>query len=264
MIPGFMDSEKRPLATEAAKREADVYDLLAWLEVNKNKVAIVAVALVALGFLVATMRYFGRQKEANASAELLALKPALVQNTNTPPPQASGFLKVAEEFKGTSAAERARLLAGSTLFTEGRYADAEREFSAFLAENQSSPWAASAAYGVAAAQEAAGKASEAQASYQQVVTGYPTSAVVREAKLALARIYETRDQPDQALRIYNELSTPPPGAQFGQGGDQLAAERKEALLRRYPNLEADKMTAAPAAAPAVSTNSASTNAAPAP
>lgn len=270
MISGFMSSEKQSPAVEGANRQADVYDLLAWLEVNKKKVGIAAAVLVALGFLFATIRHFKRQKEERASAELLALKPTLVQPTNSPPPQAAGFLKVAENYSGTSAAERARILAATTLFTEGRYADAEKEFSKFLQEFSGSPWAPTAAYGVAASQEAGGKANEAFASYQNVVTAHANSPVVSDAKLALARIYENRKQPEQALRLYNELTAPLPGEQPGQGGNPQAENRKEALLRAHPSLNTNAMAPAPlAVAPAApapaATNPvpAATNAAPA-
>jgi predicted negative regulator of RcsB-dependent stress response len=266
MISGFMSSEKQPPASEGVKREADVYDLLAWLEVNRKKVGVAAAVLVALGFLAATTRYLKKQKEEKASAELLALKPTLVQPTNTPPPQASAFLKVAETYGGTSAAERARILAATTFFTEGRHADAEKEFARFLLDFPNSPWAANAAYGVAASQEAGNKSNEAVASYQNVVAAHADSAVARAAKLALARLHESRQQPEQALRLYDELIAPRPGAMPGEGGSPEAELRREALLRAHPNLDPKRQAPAPpvisgpsAATPAPSTNAAATN-----
>jgi TolA-binding protein len=236
MISRFMSSEK-PLPPEikGAHRQADMYDLLAWLEVNKKKVAIAAVLLVVVGFIAATVRHMARQKELDASGELLALRVSLNPATNAIPTQPSAFLKIAEDYKGTSAAERARLLAATALYTEGKYAEAERAFSDFVKEFSGSPWAATAAYGVASAQEAQNKP-EAFASYQSVATAYANSAVVDDAKLALARIHETRKQPDQALRLYNELLAPRPGAQPGEPAHPLAAERKEALVRHHPEL----------------------------
>lgn len=244
MISGFMSSEKQPTGTPGGKREADVYDLLAWLEVNKKKLAVAAMVLVALGFVGATIRHFKKQKEAKANAALLALKPLLIYPTNATPPQASAFLKVAEEHSGTAAAERARILAATTLFTEGRYADAEREFARFVQELPNSPWVANAAYGVAAAQEASGKTNEAMASYQSLIAAHTDSPVAGDAKLALARMYEVRNQPEQALRLYNELTTPTPGAPPGELGNQTAFERKEALLRTNPHLDTNRVAAA--------------------
>ena len=244
MISGFMSSEKPlPQEIKGAHRQADIYDVLAWLEVNKKKVVIAAVALVIAGFTVATVRYMNEQKELNASGELLALRVSLNQPTNAVPVQPSALLKVGSDFKGTSAAERARLLAATAFFTDGKYSEAEREFSAFGREFPSSPFAATAAYGVATAQEAQGKA-EAQASYQKVATAYANSYVADDAKLALARIHESNKQPGQALRIYEDLLLPRVGAQPGEPANPEALSRKEALLRKHPELNTNKPPAA--------------------
>jgi TolA-binding protein len=237
MISRFMSSENpQPTETKAAQREKDVYDLLAWLEVNKTKVAIIAVALVIVGFAIATMRYMAQQKEARANADLLALKPLLTPPTNTAPVQASALLKVAQDHSGTSAGERARFLAANALFTEGKFADAEAAFKNFANEFPESPWRAAAAFGIAAAQEAQNKP-EAEASYRNVVTSHGKSAVADNANLALARIAEKKNQPAEALRIYNQILAPTPGVQPGQEmPNQRATQRKEVLLRAHPEL----------------------------
>jgi tetratricopeptide (TPR) repeat protein len=257
-----MSSEKPQPRDVGAQREADVYDLLAWLEVNKKKAAVVAVVLVVIGFAIATMRYMRQQKEENASGALLALKPTLTPQTNVPPPQASALLKVADEYSGTTAAERARILAATALFTEGRYADAEKEFSRFVKDFPESPWVAEAAYGVAASQEAQNKVTDAQASYQNVATAYANSSVADDAKLAQARIYEEQKKPDQALRLYNDLLAPRPGAQPGEMGNPAAFQKKEALLRLHPELNTNLTTRplpAPALEPAGTNTPAGTN-----
>ncbi|HEX7859702.1 MAG TPA: tetratricopeptide repeat protein [Verrucomicrobiae bacterium] len=239
----YMSSEQpQPTEVKGPQREKDVYDLIAWLENNKKTVISVALLLVAVGFAIATMRYLRDQKEVRASGDLLALKAALTVPTNTAPVQANALAKVAQEHSGTAAAERARFLAATALFTEGKFAEAETAFKNFLGEFANSEWRAAAAYGVATAQEAQNKP-EAQASYQQVTTAYAKSSVADDAKLALARMHEAKNQPADALRIYNELTAPKPGAQPGEPPNQVATERKEALLRKHPELN----TNAPAA-----------------
>lgn len=236
MISGFMSSEKpQPEPPKVAQREKDVYDLLAWVELNRVKVLTGAVILVAVGFGIATMRYMAEQKELKASGALLGLKATIQQNTNVPPVTAAALTKVAQEYSGTAAAERARILAASTLFTEGKYADAESAFKAFLNEFPESPWRATAAYGIATAQEAQNKP-EAVTSYQTVTTGYSRSSLADDAKLALARIHEQKNQFAEALRIYNELSAPVPGSTDQESPNRTASERKEALLRAHPEL----------------------------
>jgi outer membrane protein assembly factor BamD (BamD/ComL family) len=252
MISGFMSSETQPHNPDGMQRGADLYDVLAWLEVNKVKAAAVVVVVVVIGFAVAAVRYFKEQKEEKASAELLALRPTLATQTNVPPPQASALLKVAEQFPGTSAAQRARIFAATALFTEGKYADAEREFSAFAKEHADSPWAPEAAYGAAAALEAQNKLNEAQSAYQNVSAAYANSPVADEAKISLARVYELRKQPSEALRIYNELIAPKPGAQPGEPGNREAFLRKEALLRDNPSLDTNTPPPLRVSAPATS------------
>lgn len=233
MIPRLMNPDtQQPGNTGRPPRSADMYDALAWLEMNKMKVGVIAVIAVLIGFALATTRYLRQQKELNASTALLALRPALTPSTNVPAPQAAAFLEVANEFSGTDAAERARFLAASTLFQEGKYAEAEGSFQEFIQAHPNSPWAAAAAFGQAASLEALNKTNEAMAAYQQIATAYGNSAVVDDAKLAIARIYETRGEPQEALRVYSELS---PAAGEAPGNPQ-AQQRREALLMAHPNL----------------------------
>src|SRR5437762_408840 len=141
-------------------------DVLAWLEVNKKRVAIGAVLLLLAGFGIYIYNYVGEQKETNASAALIALHPPVNGSTNEPPVPASAFLKVAEEHSGTAAAERAILLAAGAYFAEGKYADAHTQFDRLLKQNPSSKWAPDAAYGIAASLESQGKRDEALTAYQ--------------------------------------------------------------------------------------------------
>ena len=248
MISRFMSSETpQPAEKKGPQREADVYDLLAWFELNKQKLLTAALILVALGFVIATMRYMRDQKELRASGELLALKASINPPTNTPPVQPSAFTKIAQDFSGTSAAERARLLAATANFTEAKYSEAEAAFKAFTSDFPNSEWRAAAAYGVAASQEAQNKP-EAVASYQSVVTAHGKAAVADDARLALARIHEQKNQPADALRIYNEMLAPKPGAQPGtEMPNRTATERKDALLRAHPELNTNTAPTMPTA-----------------
>jgi tetratricopeptide (TPR) repeat protein len=240
MICDFMDSEKQLTGkTGETSRPADVYDLWAWFEVNKLKVAVIAVVAIVVGFSVATYRYIVQQKELKASDALLALKPALIPPTNAAPLEATSFFKVADEYKGTDAAERAEFYGATVLFSQNKYAEAEAAFGKFLKEYEGTPWAAASTYGIAAAQEAQGKG-EALASYQNVFARFPQSAEADLAKMAVARIYEAKNQPDQALRIYNELTLTKPGAAGPMANPEIL-QKKEALLRKYPNLNTNNV-----------------------
>lgn len=242
-----MTPEKQQPGSGGARREADIYDLLAWLEVNKVKVAVIAGILILIGFAVMVVRYNQEQKELKASTALLELRPTLTPQTNRPAIEPAAFTEVAENFSGTRAAERARFLAASALFAEGNYAEAAAAFSEFKAQNADSPWAAAAALGEAAALEAQEKVDEAFAAYQQVASQYASSAVVDDAKLALARIHEQRNEPEQALRIYNEMAPAPVPGTAPAPSNPEAMARKAALLKLHPELDPDRLAPAPVA-----------------
>src|SRR5689334_17716787 len=120
MVFGFMSSEtpqkevRKPVKSAQRlepqlepARETDIYDLMAWFEVNKRKVGVVVLAAVVIGFAIYTWTYLKGQKDLKASTALLDLRPSMGASTNTPPVPASSFDKVAAEYPGTSAAERA-------------------------------------------------------------------------------------------------------------------------------------------------------------
>jgi TolA-binding protein len=276
MVFGFMSSEtpqpgketKKPVIKSAQRlepavapeREADIYDVLGWLDVNKKKIGVVALAAIVIGFAVYTWTYLNDQKGLKASTALLDLKPSMSTPTNTPPIQASAFEKVASDYPGTAPAERAEILAATSLFTEGKYPEAHARFSKFLNDHPQSPWASEAQYGIAASLEAQNKPTEAAAAYQNVFTAYGSSSVAGDAKLALARLYEAQQKPEQALRLYNELLPSGPAASRMPGRSE-AYTKREALYKQFPWLNTNKPMASlsPMVIPSGATN---TNAAP--
>src|SRR4051812_3812574 len=111
---------------------AGFYEFLAWLDLNKKRIATVLGAAIAVGFVVYVYRYFREEKETKASSALIALRPPLSGGTNVPPPAPSSFLAIANDYSGTAAAERAHLLAAAALFDDNKYADAQKEFEGFV------------------------------------------------------------------------------------------------------------------------------------
>ncbi|MDX1953773.1 MAG: tetratricopeptide repeat protein [Verrucomicrobiota bacterium] len=210
---------------------AGMYDFLGWIEVNRNKIATALVIAVAVGFVFFFMRHRKNVKEAEASTQLLALRPALNAGTNAVPVSASAYQKVAEEFAGTRAAERALLLAATALFTESKYAEAQAAFEKMLKQNPNSIWAPQAAYGVATSIEAQGKQDQALQEYRNIVSRYPNSGVIGDTRLALARIYESKKQPELALTEYDQLTR---GSDAFGGGEVMTLRQN--LLKNYPHL----------------------------
>jgi predicted negative regulator of RcsB-dependent stress response len=208
------------------------YRALAWIEANLKPLIIAFIAIVIVGFSIAAYRWQNERTERAASDALLRLKSPARSAESESGPDASAYLKVAEEYRGTSAARRALLLAASAMFAQNNYADAQAQFEKFSREHSQSSLAPIAAYGAAASMEAQSRADEALAAYQNLSVRYPNSPLSNDAKLSMARIHEIKGQPEQALRIYNELIKP-----IGQreAGNE-AMQRREYLLVRNPEL----------------------------
>lgn len=223
------------MSSETTQQNFTAYEILAWLETNKKALVIGFVAAVIVGSGIAIYRWKTEQTELAASDALLKLKTALSSSDTTNPPPATDFLKVAESYSGTSAGERALLLAASRFFAEGKYPEARANFSRFAREYPQNPFAATAAYGVAACLEAEGRQDEALADYQNLSVRYPNSSVLDDGKLAAARIYEAKKQPESALRVYDELARAATLAGSGSAAVE-AMQRREALLAQHPGL----------------------------
>lgn len=221
------------------------YDFLAWLEANKNKLIIGAVALVVLGFGAAYVKWQNEQTELAASDALLQLRAPLGSLDQTKAPTTDDFLAVASKYPNTIAAERAELLAAGALFAEGKYTDAAAKFQNHYRDYPNHSLAATAAYGAAASLEAQGKPAEALSAYQSILTQHPNASFLDDVKLAIARLYEASEQPELAYKTYDELTQGPSNSRSVE-----AIARKERLSAQFPALaETSASTATNAAAP---------------
>jgi predicted negative regulator of RcsB-dependent stress response len=218
------------------------YNFLAWLDRNRKAVLLGTLIVLAVVVGAAVMSWKRGQNELAASRALFALPPVVAMRDQArPSPEA--YLEVARQHSNTSAADRALLLGAGLLFEQGRFADAQAKFEQFLNENPDSPYQSQAALGVAASLEGQGRAEQAIARYREVITRYPNEPAAPQAKLNLARIYAA-NQPEEALRLYDELIRPPGTAGFNAWSNE-AAERRRRLVQQHPELAA---AAAPAPA----------------
>ena len=216
-------------------------EILAWLEVNKIKVAIGAAAVAALIAIYFLMNWQAAQRSIAANASLFALaKPRGAEGVK-PPVDPEAYLRVASEYPGTEAAGRALLLAAGAYYTDGDFGKAETAFEAFLREYGDGPFAAVAGFGIAACRDARGMAGDAIISYQDVFTRYPDSAVVPQARLAVGRLYEGQGDFEEALDSYKTVAAL--SSQSAWSGE--ASRRQAELLAGHPELVKE----APAAPP---------------
>jgi tetratricopeptide (TPR) repeat protein len=108
---------------------------------------------------------------------------------------------------------------------------------------------------VAAGLEAQGDYDKAITAFQGVAARYPNDSAAERAKLALGGLYAAKNQPQQALRLYEELAKP---ASMSGLATEAAMKRRD-LLRKHPELAAAIKPAVPSPG-AASTNLVVTNA----
>jgi tetratricopeptide (TPR) repeat protein len=237
-----------------------MHRLWAWFEVNKKQAGIGAGVVVAVGIIIWLIAYHRDEKEISA-AEAVAAVTMTPTVTGAPRPDAAeAYLRLSEEYSGTSAGARALLLAGGTYFTDGKYDQALKTFQRFTREHRDSPWMGDALLGTATCQEVLGKTNEASAIYQDIKDHHSADVVAAQAKFALARIYEEQNKLEMAKPLYEDLARSDPyssiGSEAGIRLEELMARGATAAVQ----VPAPSVVATPASAPTPA--SASTNPAP--
>jgi len=178
--------------------------------------------------------WHGNQKEAGANQALFAVPSVL---DAAPPGDASSaraLLAIIQDDSGTSAGTAAQLLAARELFLGGKYAEAQQEFSKFVASHAGHPLLAQANVGIAASLEAQGKIGDAIQQYKKISALYSTDPnIIIPVKLTLGRLNEAENKPDQAAQMYKEL------ASLNAPNDPWVAEayeRLRLLVAKHPEL----------------------------
>jgi predicted negative regulator of RcsB-dependent stress response len=235
---------------DTTQNSMDFDNFMAWVHYNRKPIAIGGTILVVVLAAFALYGWKKNQDELNANAAIFALPSLIGAGEQTENARAEDFEKIASAYPDTQSADRAEIIAAGLLFTNGKYAEAEKQFTKFSNENEGSPLQAEAALGIAASMEAQGKIPEATAKYQELINKYSGSNVVAPAKLTLARLLETQNKPDEALRLYDDLM------RSNNPYDPWAAEareRREMLIQKHPDLAKKPASGAlvPAANPIV-------------
>ena len=203
----------------------------AWFEANKKQALMGAGAVVVVGLIVSFYLY--RQGEQDVAASE-ALSNVEVPHMNNPRGEESpdAYLKVAAEYPKSRAASRALLLAAGSLFQEGKYPEAKTQFERFTREFGPSPFMGQALLGIAACLDAQGKTDEAIAGYKNLVDHHPGENTVSQARFALGRLYEAKNEPEKARNQFEEVARENP---YGSIGSE-AGMRLEELNVKYPKL----------------------------
>lgn len=176
-----------------------------WVEANSKRIAggagITVIAILFVSY------YFWRQNqnEITAGEALTQLIVSASPNSDTSQLGAA-YLKIAADYPGSLAGERALMLGAAALFTGGQYAQAQGQFQKYLDTQPGGPFAAQAALGVAASLDAQGKTDPAAEAYQRVISAFPSDANAADAaKFSLAKIDEQRGKLNDAENFYQEV-----------------------------------------------------------
>ncbi len=208
------------------------WKLWAWFEKNRKQVLTGITAAAVLTLIIWFFLWRAEEKQIAASQALARIVTAQMTNPGAAQNQAEALLKIATDYPGSSAAERAVLLAAGNLFTQAKYEDAQKQFGRFVREFGNSRLLGQAKLGIAACLDAQGKTNEAIAAYKDLAERHPNEIVVPQAKFALARLYEAQKQPEQAKRLFEEVAR---GDAYGSIGSE-AGMRLEEIKLKYPNL----------------------------
>lgn len=218
---------------EPEKTESNfLIDLLAWIEVNKRRLIMGAVAIVVAGGVIYTYSYFTGQQEVAAEEAMSAVFKAPLGNPVRSLPEPAGLLAVADRYASAPAGQRALLLAAGALFQQGKFAEAKEKFQKFSSQYPDSKVLPIAVYGVAACEDAANNLDAALAAYQAVEQKYPKDPVATQAKLAIGVIQEAKNKPEEALKVYDQLAKMEARSLWSSE----AFSRRDLLLAKFPHL----------------------------
>lgn len=208
------------------------FDLITWLDVNKIPLAFGVLALGFLGLVYVIYDTQTMSTEQTATRELLRIQ------LKEEPASSADYLAVYNDHSGTAASRQSLLMAASRAFAEGEIEKSRELFREFVNSNPESGSIPQAQMGIAASFEAEERWDEALEQYQQISTRYPNHPLTPRSKLSQARLYLQMDQPEQALQIYQDVTSQNLASAMGQPAPWMQKARQEqaALLMEHPEL----------------------------
>lgn len=195
------------------------FKLWPWFEANAKRLAFGAAFVVLVAFVISF--YSWRQGEKDADAGQALTQVAMNPDSNQ---QADAYLKIAADYPGTRAGQRARLQGAAALFAQGKFADAQTQFQKFLEAYPDNTFASQAILGVAASLDAQGKTDQAADAYERTINLSSDPGTLIAAKFALAQIDDREGKKADALNLYEEVARLNPGGAFGSEAGLRAVE----------------------------------------
>src|SRR5690242_12143252 len=98
------------------KHEADFYHLVAWAHANRKRLMMALAAVLVVGGVFGFTVWNKSHREQMANEALSNIKDPPGSRGNPTAADAAPYIQVANDYSGTPAAARARLIAGGALF----------------------------------------------------------------------------------------------------------------------------------------------------
>ena len=172
-----------------------------WFEENKKPIIAGTAVVIIVGFFLWFSSEQRTQKEIEAGQ---AMGQLMVSQAGQ---SADAYLKVASDYSGTVAAQRAKLHAATLLFVQGNFADAQTQFQQFLDSYPGSEFYSQALFGVAASLAAQDKLDDAITAYKRVISTPSVGPELNAAKFAVAGIDESEGRFNDALTYYEDVAS---------------------------------------------------------
>jgi len=195
-----------------------ILKLWPWFEENKKAVTIGAAIIIVVVFFFwfSSVQHSQRETAAGTAMSQLVVSPT--------GQSADAYLKIASEYSGTVAAQRAALQAAALLFAQGNYADAQTQFQKFIDGNPDSQFYIQALFGNAACLAAENKPDEAITAYQRVVNSSSVGPEVNSSKFAIGGIEESEGRLSDAVTYYQDVVEADPSGALGAEARQRLIE----------------------------------------
>jgi TolA-binding protein len=217
-----------------------LFNLWPWFEANAKRIAYVAAFVAIAVFLISFYSWRQSQKEIEAGN---AFTQVIISNNGSP--LADAYLKIAADYSGTRAGQRALLQGAAALFAAGKYADAQTQFRKFIDTYPEGAFVSQAALGVAASLDAQGKTELAAGAYQKIINQTSDASVAASAKFAIAQIDERQGKISEAQKLYEDVTRAYPNSSMSSEAGLRAME----LRTQSPAISPPAKTAPPTAVP---------------
>ena len=214
-----------------------------WTQEHQSKLIAAAIAIIVVGAIAVGGWYYVNSQDEKASLDFASAVRTLETPLRPPgTPAQPGFdsfqslaerataarkqfQAIADKYPQTHTGKLARYFVGLTAAQLGDYAAAESNLQR-AANSSDRELAALGKFALASVYRAENKDAQAVQLYQQVIDK-PTAEVSKvTAQLELAAFYESRQKPDEAKRIYDQIEKENPSTEAASVAQRRAAELK--------------------------------------